>query len=93
MGGELVPMTRLEILEEVLPADLHGELGRELGVKDSRQQIVKRREHDCAVLVQETEVLGMGIGVTDDEVEDRASSSRRMSRGGRVATRRNSAKQ
>ena len=40
VGGEFVPMTRLEFLEEVLPADLHGELGRELGVEDSRQQIV-----------------------------------------------------
>ena len=71
VGCKPLPMARLYVLKNSLPANLHCQLGRQFRVKDRREQIIERRERDRATLVQQAKILGMGIGVADNQVEDR----------------------
>src|SRR3546814_15176493 len=57
---EPIPMAGLDLLQRCLPPTPHCQLGREFGISDRRKQIVERRETNCAIDVQQAEILGVG---------------------------------
>src|SRR3546814_9311910 len=63
-------MAGRDLLQRCLPPNPHCQLGREFGISDRRKQIVERREPNCAIDVQQAEILGVGIRITDDQVEN-----------------------
>jgi hypothetical protein len=74
IGGEPFPVARLDVFENGLAADLHRQLQVQIGIDDGREQIIKRREGDCTApitpTVEQAEILGMGIGIANDQIED-----------------------
>src|SRR3546814_14276353 len=63
-------MALLYLLQRLRPPNPHCLIGREFGISDRRKQIVERREPNCAIDVQQAEILGVGIRITDDQVEN-----------------------
>src|SRR3546814_18306372 len=55
---------------DVCSSDL-GELCREFRPHMGRHEIIERRQHHLAIIpAQETVILGMGVGIADDQIED-----------------------
>src|SRR3546814_1916090 len=73
---EPIPMAGLDLLQRCLPPNPHCQLGREFGISDRRKQIVERREPNCAIDVQQAEILGVGIRRSEEHTSELQSLMR-----------------
>ena len=70
---EAVPVLRAQFFESGAPPDLHGQLGREVGVRHGAQRVVEGRDLDGAesgATPDQAVVLAVGVGVAHKNVID-----------------------
>jgi len=68
--AEPLPVTPLDPVQPVFPADPHRKPGRQVRINESADEVVKGRKPWSKRRVNDRKILGVSIRVSDERVED-----------------------